>query len=132
MIGGRRGRRRRLGVDAVRLALWAASIVAGFALMPGPAWASTVHVDCSKQKLQAKINAVPAGSTLLVSGTCVGNFILRKRLTLQGSPEATLDGDQTGSTLALTGSPTVHLTKLIITRGLATQGGGIKAQGGTL
>ncbi len=94
--------------------------------------AATIHVNCSNQSLQAKINSASAGSALLITGTCVGNFTVAKPLTLQGSPHATLDGDQTGSALTITTTKPVHLLNLTITRGLATKGGGINAQGGTL
>jgi hypothetical protein len=94
--------------------------------------AATVHVNCSNQGLQAKINSASQGSTLLITGTCVGNFAVAKPLTLQGSPHATLDGDQTGTTLTVTTTRPVHLLNLTISRGLALHGGGINAQGGTL
>jgi fibronectin-binding autotransporter adhesin len=102
--------------------------------VPVAGWAGTVTVNCSTQNLQAKMNAASAGSTLLVSGTCVGNFVLGKSLTLKGSPHATLDGNQTGITLTINGITTVHLIALTITRGLTDGGlgGGIKAAAGVL
>ncbi len=51
-------------------------------------------VNCATQSLQARIDAAPAGSTLLVHGTCVGNFVVSKNLTIKGSPAATLDGNR--------------------------------------
>ncbi|HXJ62579.1 MAG TPA: choice-of-anchor Q domain-containing protein [Actinomycetota bacterium] len=102
------------------------------AVGPTAAEAAPVHVDCSRQGLQARLNSASAGSTLLISGTCIGNFVVGKPLTLQGSPHATLDGDQAGTTLTITTTKPVHLMNLTIQRGLADHGGGIHAAGGTL
>jgi fibronectin-binding autotransporter adhesin len=93
---------------------------------------AAITVNCPGQSLQAKINSAPAGSTLLVHGTCVGNFVLKKNLTLAGNPTATLDGDQAGTTLRIVATPTVHLSHLTVTDGLAPNGGGILADGGKL
>src|SRR5580765_5645112 len=87
-----------------------------------PAGATTV-VNCATQNLQARLNSAAAGSTVLVKGTCVGNFVLSKNLTLRGSPSATLDGNQAGHVLLVSGTRTVHLANLTITRGLAATGG---------
>ena len=70
----------------------------------------------------------PAGSTLLVSGTCTGNFYIDKSLTLSGP--ATLDGGgvptQYGSTLNVTAG-TVVLNNLVIQDGVGIDniGGGL-------
>ena len=93
---------------------------------------AAIGVNCPGQSLQAKINSAPPGSTLLVHGTCVGNFVLAKNLTMKGNPTATLDGNQAGHTVLISGTHTVHLANLTITRGLAPTGGGIQASFGKL
>jgi hypothetical protein len=119
--------RRPIAASALVTAVGAALM----ALAP-PASARTIAVNCQSQSLQARINAAPAGSTLLVKGTCVGNFTLGKSLTLQGNPAATLDGNHAGTTLTIKNTPTVHLVGLTITRGLAAEGGGINQAAGKL
>jgi nitrous oxidase accessory protein NosD len=93
--GDRRARHRAVTV------LLAASVVlnAGVLVIGSPASAATITVNCSSQNLQTKINAAAAGSTLLIKGTCVGNFTVDKNLTLKGNPSATLDGNDSGTTL---------------------------------
>src|SRR6266516_5313319 len=86
---------------------------------------ASIAVNCASQNLQMKIMSASAGSTLLVKGTCNGNFTVNKVLTIEGNPSATLDGDDSGSVLTVTGSPTVHLLALTIPGGLAPQGAGI-------
>jgi fibronectin-binding autotransporter adhesin len=123
-------RPRRPRVPAILVAAFAAVVSVG-----PPASAETFTVHCPGQSLQARLNSAPAGSTILISGTCVGPFVVtNKSLTLKGSPHATLDGNQRGSTLTITGAPTVHLMGLTITRGLNDLGigGGINASKGTL
>ena len=102
-----------------------------------PASAGSINVNCSSQSLQTKINAAPSGATLNVKGTCRGPFKIKKSITLRGAPTATLDGQDLGTTLTITGTPTVHLTRLVITRGLNSAGsysagGGILHAGGAL
>jgi nitrous oxidase accessory protein NosD len=98
--------RRRMGIAAVVVALIGSLIGA-----PG-ASASTITVNCAKQSLQAKINKATAGSTLLVTGTCTGDFVVGKDLTLKGNPSATLDGGGVGTTLTITGTHSTHLRSL--------------------
>src|SRR5438105_1669976 len=93
---------------------------------------STIHVNCSRQDLQAKIDLASPGSIRVITATCHGNFHLAQDMTLKGTKSATLDGDDTGTTLAITGTPTVHLIGLIVTGGLAPAGGGINKAGGRL
>jgi hypothetical protein len=95
---------------------------------PTPAFAATINVNCSTQDLQIKINAAPAGSTLLIKGTCFGKFVVDKNLTLKGNPAATLDGNDTGTTLTIPNTHTVHLIALTITGGRAPVGAGINQQ----
>ena len=60
---------RRMNVVAV------ASLLASAIVLLGPqASAATINVDCNGQDLQNKINSASAGSTLLISGTCIGNY----------------------------------------------------------
>ncbi len=97
--------------------------------------ADTLSVNCDTGgSLQAKIGAAGPGDTILVKGTCFGNFsIAGTPLTLKGNPAATLDGTDSGSVLTITGNPTVHLIRLTITGGVFPTGAGINKQGsGTL
>jgi nitrous oxidase accessory protein NosD len=58
---------------------------------------AALAVHCPADNLQAAINAAPPGSTVNVSGTCIGNFRIKKDLTLRGP--ATLDGGGSGSVI---------------------------------
>src|SRR6266508_827066 len=106
------------------------AVVIGVA-SPG-ARAAGLSVNCDLGGyLQARIGAAASGSTILVKGTCFGNFsIAGTTLTLKGNPAATLDGSDSGSVLTITGASTVHLIALSITGGLAITGGGINRQAG--
>jgi hypothetical protein len=108
-----------------------AMVAGALSVAQGAADASTT-VNCASKSLQTAINAAATGSTLLIKGTCSGSFTVAKNLTLKGSPTATLDGNDLGSVLTITGTPTVHLTDLKITGGLAAHGGGINMAGGSL
>ena len=110
--------------------LTAALVTAGFAVT-SPAWAGPT-VNCSGGgDLQAKITAAPPGSTILVEGTCRGNFVIKgKALTLRGNPSATLDGMASGHTLAVTTNNVLHLVHLTVTGGGAVESGaGVYATG---
>ena len=88
----------------------------------------TVH--CPADNLQTAINAAAPGSTLLVDGTCTGNFSIEKDLTLSGP--AILDGGGTGVTLGV-GPGTVVLNDLVIQNGVGIDGlGGGVWNGGQL
>src|SRR5205809_6752374 len=101
------------------------------ALVPS-AIAVPTNVNCNNaQNLQSRIDTAQPGSTVLIKGTCVGNFVVNKNLRLKGNPSATLDGNNAGTTLTVTGT-NVHLTGLVITRGIAATGGGINAGNGNL
>ena len=99
------------------------------------AQAATLSVNCdSGGDLQAKINAAASGNTILIKGTCFGNFqINSKSLTLKGNPTATLDGNDLERTLDIT-SPgmAVHLVGLTITGGASGTGAGIASGNLTL
>jgi hypothetical protein len=115
------------------IAVVVATVVVAVIGIATPGFASTINVNCSTQSLQSKINSAPAGSTLLIKGTCLGNFVVDKNLTLKGDPTATLDGNDAGTTLAIPNVHTVHLIGLTITGGLASLGAGInRPSGGVL
>ena len=102
-------------------------LMAGGSLAIAPAGASTgITVNCGAgDNLQSAIYSAPAGSTLLVSGTCMGTFDVNENLTLSGP--ATLDGrGNPGSTLNVI-SGTVVLNNLTIQNGTGIDniGGGI-------
>ncbi|MFG2876886.1 hypothetical protein ACGFYU_18150 [Streptomyces sp. NPDC048337] len=99
-----------------------------------PASAAFILVNCPAQNLQTAINNAAAGDTLLVRGTCVGNFTIGKSLSLVGSSGATLNGNNAGRTLTVNGPTTVRvsLTALTLTGGTADNGGGLFNNGATL
>ena len=110
-----------------------ASLVAGGFLAvsaetPAAASPAGIAVHCPTDNLQTAINAAAAGSTLLVDGTCTGNFYIDKDLTLSGP--AILDGGgvptQYGATLNVAAG-TVVLNNLVIQDGVGIDniGGGI-------
>ena len=99
--------------------------------IPSPAEAATIFVNCAAHPkgLQPAIDRAPAGATLLITGTCVGNFTVSTSLTLEGrpvdaSPVPTLDGDRTGTVLTLVAGH-VTVTGLRIWHGAGSNGGGI-------
>ena len=119
-----------------RLAVLVAAVVA--ALTFGAAQASaTIYVNCPTD-LQTAINDAPAGSTLKISGTCLGQFVIDKDLTLAGAwgrwgkPGATLDGNEMGSVLTIESGATVVIKHLKITGGNATDADGGIFNHGTL
>ena len=71
-------------------------------------------MHCPTDNLQDAINAAAPGSTLLVDGTCLGNFYIVNNLTLTGP--AVLDGGgvatQYGATLNVIAG-TVVLNNLV-------------------
>ncbi len=100
------------------------------ALSPG-AGAATFKVNCAAGgNLQAKINAAAPGSTILIKGTCVGAFVVPKRLRLKGNPKATLDANDTGSVLNIQVAKPIRLENLRIVDGTNPSGGGIMAPAG--
>jgi len=101
-----------------------------------PASAAPIHVNCGTGgNLQDKIDATPGGSTILIKGTCDGQFsVTGKALTLKGDPTATLDGQGAGTTLSIDATgKTIHLVNLVVTNGGGTtRGGGIWLNNGNL
>jgi hypothetical protein len=116
-----------------------ASLVAGGALTvsgvaPAGASPAGITVHCPADNLQYAIFSAAAGSTLLVDGTCTGNFYINKDLTLSGP--AILDGGGVPTTFGATlnvASGTVVLNNLIIQHGVGIDGlGGGLWNGGQL
>ena len=103
---------------------------AALALAGAPgAGAAVLNVNCATGgNLQAKLNAAPGGSTIRIKGTCHGTFGVTKKLTLQGNPTATLDGDDGGSVISTT--KPLRLVDLKIVDGTGANGGGIYAATG--
>ena len=124
----RKGRlgKRFLPSRVVFVAAIAGLMAGGFVAVSGGAPASAspagIAVNCPADNLQTAINAAAPGSTLLLDGTCTGNFSIQKDLTLSGP--AILDGGGTGATLGV-GPGTVVLNNLVI-----QNGGGIDGLGG--
>ena len=87
----------------------------------------------SSSNLQTIIDGALTGDTIRVKGTCVGNFAFpgggtAASLTLwgKGQPKATLDGNQSGTVVAVSTSTTVTLKNVLVTNGnTAFSGGGI-------
>jgi len=107
-------------------------------LVGGATQAAMRTADCSNPNtnLQTVINSAAPGDTILVNGTCTGQFTISQPLTLEGvssTGAATLNGNQGGSVLTVNAtSGTVTLNDLIITNGTGTRlfeantaGGGI-------
>ncbi len=73
------------------------------------------------------ITAASSGDTLVITGTCGGNLLVDKDLTLRGRVGATFDGGDLGTTLVIS-EATVMVIRLTVTGGW----GGISNQGGHL
>jgi nitrous oxidase accessory protein NosD len=93
-------------------------------------WAA---VDCGSSNLQGAIDAAAPGSTLSITGTCQGTFVVSKSLTLKGADDnATLDAQGANTTLIVTGTIRVTVKRLTITNGSDGFGGGIDVFRATL
>lgn len=66
-------------------------------------------------RLQQRIDAAPAGATLIVAGTHTGGITIRRPLQLIGGPGATLDGEGRGTIVRIL-SPGVTLRGLRLVR----------------
>lgn len=104
-----------------------AGLIGPAAAVPAAAAPQDSVVHCPSEDLQTAINSAPAGGTLRVDGTCVGNFTIAKSLTVIGGKSAALDGGGSfNPAVTITGSGSqVHLKSLTITHHTANTGGGI-------
>lgn len=76
--------------------------------------------------LQAAINAANSGDVLLLSGHFYGTFFIEQSLTLIGSKNTVLDGNNIVQVLNLSnGDAIINLENLTIQNGSSTNGGGI-------
>ncbi len=108
--------------------LMAGGSLAVSGVAPAGASPAGITVNCPADSLQDAINSAPAGSTLLVKGTCTGNFYIVNDLTLSGP--AILDGGGVPTTFGATLNViagTVVLNNVIIQDGV-----GIDSLGGGL
>ena len=111
--------RRALGI-LMSSALMLATLAAPAAVAAG----GTTQVDCrSGADLQAALDAAGARDTLVIRGTCVGNFTVPVELTLEGrGPRPTIRG--------LSGAPAIsNREALTIRRLTVARGSGISAGG---
>jgi predicted outer membrane repeat protein len=114
-------------------AVLAGSLVFGSVVMawvigdavPASATAPSIVKCNAGGNLQTAINAASEGSTLIVHGTCTGNFTIAESLTLQGS--GTLSGTGHDGPVLTINSGTAFLNNLTIENGNDTSsvGGGI-------
>jgi hypothetical protein len=113
----------------LRSRVWALAAVATLAFTgslalttatPAGADGSGISVHCPTDDLQAALNSAAPGSTVVVDGTCTGNFDVWKSLTLVGP--ATLDGANAGPTLHVSGGLVV-VNNLTIQHGSGFGGG---------
>jgi nitrous oxidase accessory protein NosD len=121
----------RLRLRALTIASVAATMIGVSIGAAVPAHAATTIVNCPGDSLAAAISAASPGDTLVIGGTCTGNFVVNKKLTLQGATGATLDGGGAGTTLSV--GATVKVKGLTITGGVGgvspPDGGGIRNTG---
>lgn len=119
----RRWRPARVGALALAVGM---SVVMAVAALAQAAPRGT-NVDCSQDPLalQPAITAAAPGDTLSVKGTCTGNYLVDKDLTINGQGNAVLDGQNLDTVLSTAREVTLELDKLTITNGNARDGGGI-------
>ena len=95
-----------VSLAAPRLVAKSAVIMALVATLAAPAFANTLLANCPSTDLQAVIDSANSGDTILIAGTCVGQFVLKdKSITLRrsGKKAAILDGNGVGTVLFVTG-----------------------------
>jgi predicted outer membrane repeat protein len=104
------GRRIWVLLGCLTVVLLAAAVVveAGRAAGRPACLVSNVRTGLGARSLQEAIDAAVPGDTLMVKGTCVGNFAATKALTLDGVSnkpfgQPTLDGGGAGVVLAVSG-----------------------------
>jgi hypothetical protein len=93
------------------------------ALVPvAPGFAEVDQVSCNADPaaLGLAIAGATAGDTLVVEGTCLGTVTIDKDLTLEGSGNATLDGNGSGPVVAVRSGVTATLEKLTVTGGVGS------------
>lgn len=110
-------KRRRVTATAAVAVTAVVTVVAGGTLVTAGPAAAAAQVNCDSSSLQDAIDSSAAGAALVVTGTCTGNFVIDKNLTLIGHGRAVLDGDQAGTTLQVLSGTTVSLSNLTITGG---------------
>ena len=72
----------------------------------------------SYSNLQAAVDAANVGDTLRVRGTCIGNTVIDRSLTITGQgKEATIDGGNQATVIQIGAAATLTLTRLTITNG---------------
>jgi hypothetical protein len=103
---------------------------------PGSTGACT-QADPNCRTIQSAVDAASAGDTIQVaSGTYAEHVTINKDLTVNGAgaPSTVVDGTQTGRVFQIGGGATVTLSGLIISGGMATDGGanGLVFGGGIL
>jgi hypothetical protein len=78
--------------------------------------------------LQEAVSVAEAGKTLAVKGTCDGNTVIGKNLTITGK-KATLNGEGNASVVTVAKGMTVAISGVTITGGSSEYGGGIYNEG---
>ena len=118
-----------------------AFLVAGLALLAGTAWSGTLYVDGANPScdntagtpycsLQSAINAASPGDTIIVSnGTYLGEIVVNKALTIQGSGATKLAGSADQRAMFVQAGHAVTLQNVIIMNGDKDIGGGILNEG---
>lgn len=92
----------------------------------------------SSSNLQSIIDGASTGDTIVIKGTCVGNFLIpgagaATSLTLMAKKKATLNGNHSGQVVNVGNNETVTFKNLLITNGhFGDYGGGIYNYMGTL
>lgn len=102
-----------------RLATVLSSIALMWTFAPAVIGASPITVDCTTDPsaLRSAVSAVPSGSTLLISGTCVGMLDIDRDLTIKPeTPDATLTAEYTqfDGVMHVRAGASVHLEGLTV------------------
>jgi hypothetical protein len=88
----------------------------GLALAGAPSALASTVVHCPTDDLQAALNSAPAGSQIIIYGTCTGNFTVPTNVTLVGE-NAVLDGNHSGTVLTVNSGVTAEVDYLTIQNG---------------
>jgi hypothetical protein len=96
------------------------ALASTFFIFSAPAGAATINVNCPPDNLQTALDNAQPGDTILITGTCTGNFLVRNdkvRVFIDGNNFAgTIDGGGSGTTLDIRGKA-ISVTKLTVTGG---------------